>query len=80
MIELEDKMINYELQWWEKKEWILSWINKLAETNNITVCLDESKTISKTQFDQIIKNKDINKINQYLILIVKKIIQHLLMY
>lgn len=64
--ELEDKMLTIELNGWVNKTSIIEEINKLAVIEEIKVCLDESKTITEKQLDDIIKNELTFELSKYL--------------
>ena len=40
---LQDKMLDFELNWWQEEKWILKNINNLAKNTQTPICLDESK-------------------------------------
>lgn len=66
IVELEDKMIEFELNWWEENSWIINKINELSELEEIPKCLDEWKNISQKEFKKIISEDDINTIFTYI--------------
>lgn len=63
---LEDKMLWYELNWWDSKTGIIKEINKLAQYNDIQVCLDESINISKEKFIEITQWEKLEDLSKYL--------------
>ncbi len=63
---MQDRMETFELEWWQKKEWILTSINKYAILNQIPACLDESKNLSAEEFKTITKNQEVGKFITYL--------------
>lgn len=57
---LQEQIQQYELEWWEKKAWILSEINKYAIENQNPACLDESKSINIDAFKNIVNEKNVS--------------------
>lgn len=57
---IKDRMETFELEWWQQKKWILSEINKYAIINQQPACLDESKNLSASTFNDIVDNSDIS--------------------
>lgn len=63
--ELEEKMLWFELNWWERNTWILKEINTLAIYNELPECLDESKEISIWEFKKITTEENIYELTKY---------------
>ena len=63
--ELNSKMIDFELKWWEKQTWILKEVNELALFKWKAACLDESKEISKDEFYKIVNEDNISELQKY---------------
>lgn len=58
---LQGKMMDFELKWWQKSKWILNGINKIAKNTDVKICLDESKNITIDKFNKIVNdNSGIN--------------------
>lgn len=65
LYKLENKMLEFELKWWERKTWILKEVNQLAEYNEIPRCLDESNEISTSNFIKITKDENVSELTKY---------------
>ncbi len=63
--ELEDKLLEFELNWWQQKKWILKEINVMAKYNEINECLDESKEIWIEKFKSIVEEENISELVNY---------------
>lgn len=62
---LENKMLEFELKWWEKKTWILKEINSLAYRNELPECLDEWNEISTSNFIKITEEENVYELTKY---------------
>lgn len=65
LYDLENKMLGFELKWWEKKTWILKEINRLAWRNELPECLDEWNEISTSNFIKITEEENVSELTQY---------------
>ncbi len=61
----EDKLLNFELEWWKKETGISAEINHLAQINNIKPCLDETLYIGVDEFHYIINYENIQSLTSF---------------